>query len=588
MTNIRGRALKAILFLFLFPISHCFSATIYVNINNPTPGAGTSWATAYNNLQTALASAGVFDQIWVAQGTYTPSLPAGRSATFAIAGTVYGGFNGSETSNTQADPSLYPTILSGDIGVAGDASDNCYHVITSNVSYSECHGVTIRDGQADAGSSSLAQQDNTGGGVLFLAVTSGSIGCTYFYNCTFTNNYAFYGAAMGSYASGAIEININATNSFFHDNQAVYGGAIYNVNTATDYLYNFQNDIFYNNTASSGASVFGNNVTNGTTTEYFQMENCLFYNEAAPIFTNDLTNSAISTHIFDYNIVWTSGTPYTSGYSGGNTPLAMTNSDINGSFALGSNIDADPLFVNAPGYDFHVSPCSPVIDQGPTFAEFATDIGGSARFQGPKIDIGPYETLKGTVAGAPTVSTPIALCLNSTASNLSADVTGLNLLWYTTATGGTGSSITPTPVTTTTGMTRYFVTQTPSGSCESSRQEIDVNVNLLPANPTFTPPPSYCVSATASALSAFGPNLLWYTAATGGTGSSTVPTPSTASAGTTDYYVTETSGGCESPRTDIPVTVNPTPAAPSINPVSPYCQYTAATQLTPTGPSQLW
>src|SRR5450631_410638 len=112
MTDLRGRVFKAILTTFLFPISCCFGAIRYVNINNATPGAGTSWVTAFNNLQSALAVAGTFDQIWIAQGTYKPSSPAGRSATFSIPGgtTIYGGFNGTETANTQANPTLYPTI----------------------------------------------------------------------------------------------------------------------------------------------------------------------------------------------------------------------------------------------------------------------------------------------------------------------------------------------------------------------------------------------------------------------------------------------------------------------------------------------
>ena len=309
MYDHRGRVFKAILTTLLFPICSCFGTIRYVNVNNPTPGAGTSWATAFNNLQSALTVSGLFDQIWIAQGTYQPSMPAGRAATFSVPKYVnlYGGFDGTETAISQANPTLYPTILSGDIGVAGNAADNCYHVLTyDNNSYAECHGVTIQDGQADA----ATQPDNMGGGVLFLALNPGDIAGTYFYNCTFINNYAIYGGAMASYSTSASEMNYNATNCFFHDNQAVYGGAIYNTNVGTDFLYNFQNDIFYNNTASSGAaSVFGNNVTNGSSTEYFQMENCLFYNEAAPIFTNDLTNSAISTLQFDYNIVWTTGTP---------------------------------------------------------------------------------------------------------------------------------------------------------------------------------------------------------------------------------------------------------------------------------------
>lgn len=88
-------------------------------------------------------------------------------------------------------------------------------------------------------------------------------------------------------------------------------------------------------------------------------------------------------------------------------------------------------------------------------------------------------------------------------------------------------------------------------------------VNLLVGSSVFaqTPQPTgsatyyYCIGDSASQLTAGGTNLLWYTAATGGTGSSTAPTPSSSVAGTTTYYVTQTVGGNEStPRK--PITVN--------------------------------
>ncbi|MGM8361323.1 T9SS type B sorting domain-containing protein [Flavobacterium sp. ARAG 55.4] len=66
----------------------------------------------------------------------------------------------------------------------------------------------------------------------------------------------------------------------------------------------------------------------------------------------------------------------------------------------------------------------------------------------------------------------------------------------------------------------------------------------------------YCIGDTAAPLTAGGVNLLWYTSASGGTGSSTAPTPSTATAGTTTYYVTQTIATVESSRKAITVNVN--------------------------------
>lgn len=81
-----------------------------------------------------------------------------------------------------------------------------------------------------------------------------------------------------------------------------------------------------------------------------------------------------------------------------------------------------------------------------------------------------------TPPAAPGVTTPVNLCQNTTASPLTAS--GISLLWYTTLTGGTGSSIAPTPSTTSLGTTSYYVSQTIG--CEGPRSKIDVTVNALP------------------------------------------------------------------------------------------------------------
>ena len=92
-----------------------------------------------------------------------------------------------------------------------------------------------------------------------------------------------------------------------------------------------------------------------------------------------------------------------------------------------------------------------------------------------------------------------------------------------------------------------------------------------PAAPTVTSPVQYCKNATATALTAIGSSLLWYTAATGGAGSSTAPTPVTTNVGSISYYVSQTIG-CESPRAQINVITNPLPVAsvPNQNNVSCY------------------
>jgi GH35 family endo-1,4-beta-xylanase len=95
----------------------------------------------------------------------------------------------------------------------------------------------------------------------------------------------------------------------------------------------------------------------------------------------------------------------------------------------------------------------------------------------------------------------------------------------------------------------------------------DVGYPFCPATPCATVAPtvtatvSICQGATATALTATGTSLLWYTSASGGTGSSTAPTPSTAATGSTAYYVSQTVSSCEGPRATITVTVNALPTA---------------------------
>jgi hypothetical protein len=78
----------------------------------------------------------------------------------------------------------------------------------------------------------------------------------------------------------------------------------------------------------------------------------------------------------------------------------------------------------------------------------------------------------------------------------------------------------------------------------------------------------YCVGETATALTATAKSdctLKWYNVATGGSSIST-PTPSTVSAGTTTYYVSQANAaGTEGPRTLITVIVHANPTAPVIN-----------------------
>ncbi|TCS84690.1 putative Ig domain-containing protein [Anseongella ginsenosidimutans] len=188
----------------------------YVDSAAAPGGDGSSWATAVNQLSDALTAAAQFHsvnpdilyQIWVTEGTYYPQYaPANttstgnpvtdRDKTFFLPHqtNIIGGFKGTETSPDQRTPVTGKgTVLSGDIGVKGDASDNVYHVaMTLDDGSGSTRGgilgyMTITGGNANGTGSITVNgfqvKQNQGGG-LYARGLDFSI-----YNCLLTANYA--------------------------------------------------------------------------------------------------------------------------------------------------------------------------------------------------------------------------------------------------------------------------------------------------------------------------------------------------------------------------------------------------------------
>jgi hypothetical protein len=107
---------------------------------------------------------------------------------------------------------------------------------------------------------------------------------------------------------------------------------------------------------------------------------------------------------------------------------------------------------------------------------------------------------------------------------------------------------------------RCLVPAAATGTVNLDQVLVRVYYCAPPSAPSVTTPVNYCINTTAVPLTATGTGLLWYAAASGGTGSSTAPTPVTTATGTTSYYVSQTVG-CESPRAQIVVNVNSLPSA---------------------------
>jgi len=130
-----------------------------------------------------------------------------------------------------------------------------------------------------------------------------------------------------------------------------------------------------------------------------------------------------------------------------------------------------------------------------------------------------------------------------------------------------------------TGNNSITVTVSETASSEKFSVTEKVFIRVLcsaPAIPTSTNTTiTYCKGDAPTALTATaatGSSLIWYTASTGGTGSNTAPTPSTASAGTQRYYAASNNSGCESEsRLAIAVTINEGPSLTSIGGGSAVC-----------------
>lgn len=195
------------------------SETVYrVSPNGIDSGdCGATWENACS-LTHALSLSTAGDQIWVSSGTYKPTSNNDRTISFSLVSGValYGGFAGSETELTQRDPTVNVTVLSGDIGVSAEISDNSYHVVYSNQTDASTilDGFTIEGGNADG-----SYPYSRGGGVFNYK------GNPQFANLIITENSAIdLGGGVYNFESAPSFSNI----SFLNNSSENRGGGIYN------------------------------------------------------------------------------------------------------------------------------------------------------------------------------------------------------------------------------------------------------------------------------------------------------------------------------------------------------------------------
>ncbi len=277
--RLNSKRLKPTLLVTLFLALCCQAQSQITYVSQGAKGNGTSWSDATGDLASALANATSGAQVWVAQGTYKPTADTDRKASFIVKDGVklYGNFNGTETSIDQRTSAPSATILSGEMGQAGQ-TDNAYNVVLmKNVGAS-----TILDGFViTAGNANGQPKDamNTRcGGAIYIDGENGSSKPT-ISNCEFIKNLGRDGAAV--YNNGRSgESSPVFINCIFKGNEAgLDGGAIYNDGR----LRGKSNPTFTNCKFERNMGTYGGAICNSTEdgTCNLTLENCVFNENAA-------------------------------------------------------------------------------------------------------------------------------------------------------------------------------------------------------------------------------------------------------------------------------------------------------------------
>ena len=154
---------------------------------------------------------------------------------------------------------------------------------------------------------------------------------------------------------------------------------------------------------------------------------------------------------------------------------------------------------------------------------------------------------------APSVS-DIFNCQYSVAAKLKINSAAQNLVWFTQATGGIGSTSVPTPSTAVAGTFSHYVADRTDQGCESPRAEIKIEVGALPPAPINTTPSAVnegeILTFSAAGSPKEGQILHWFSSPTGTAFTTTSPTFSVT--GTYTRYVAQLSDyGCLGSRTAI-------------------------------------
>ncbi|HUB26292.1 MAG TPA: choice-of-anchor Q domain-containing protein [Tepidisphaeraceae bacterium] len=196
----------------------------YVYVDPAATGAnnGSSWANAYVSLQTPLNIGFYGEQIDVSGGTFKPTNGSLRTASFVIDDgvSIYGGFEAlAGSSPLTRNTTLYPTILTGDIGSKG--SYNVVKFAEGDDDTTTLDGVTVTGGDGDTTGS-------TAGAGIYAAYSSANIN-----NCNITGNVDNGGTTYSALGAGlfVVDGDVIITNTTISNNSVEgsdgFGGGLF-------------------------------------------------------------------------------------------------------------------------------------------------------------------------------------------------------------------------------------------------------------------------------------------------------------------------------------------------------------------------
>lgn len=398
-----GPKWRATWFLMFALCSMASARSIYVDNTLGNDGNdGATWNTAYKTFKKAcqtLGSDGTIDKIFLAQGTYYPTgdqSGTNRSTYFHIQRgvSIYGGYptGGAAT----ADPTLYPTILSGNINNPNSKTDNSLHVVlihgfpSGNVLID---GVTIQDGRADGSSSGDIFRSTWGSAVFIDILPAVNIE---FNRVNFRDNYV-YDPAGPSMSFGGTVLVLGPKSKFtyckFTGNEADGGTAGVFAQLETQFI----NCLFTGNKATFAtvfklggplllinSTVSGNIATNETGVIYapfgpdLKAYNSIIYGNSRGISFYNVSTGIVSQNSLIQGYTDTSN---------GNLNGDLTNPLFRNALSPGSapTNSGDYLLIDG-------SPCINSANISLLPAGFPTDLSGGPRILQGLLDMGPYET----------------------------------------------------------------------------------------------------------------------------------------------------------------------------------------------------